>query len=208
MKLFDQYLNQELLSSHDDLAVKQAMELLVAVTRNKTRKLTSEPAITHSVEVMELLRAQGEDDDILVAALLHDVVEDCVPYGSITINSLREKFGDRVAELVDLVSEDKTLGSWEKRKAAARAKLESGLATNPQNIGAVKIKLTDAYHNMLSELEAADSLSASEIQRHFNSTLKQRKERFQALFMFFQQHLPNYPILMMYERVLDQYLKL
>lgn len=208
MKLIDQYLDQETLSNQDDLAMKQAMELLVSVTRNKTRKLSSEPVITHSIKVMELLQAEGEVGDTLIAALLHDVVEDCEPYGSITIAMLREQFGDRVATLVDLVSEDKTLDSWIERKASARARLESGLAANPDNIGAVKIKLADALHNMLSELDARRTLSPNEVQNRFNSTLAQRKERFQSLLAFFQHHLLNYPLLVLYENTLVQYLKL
>lgn len=58
------------------------------------------PYINHPVEVAIILAEQGFDEDVISAALLHDVVEDC----GYTLESIRENFNDEVASLVDAVS--------------------------------------------------------------------------------------------------------
>jgi len=71
------------------------------------------PYINHPIAVAEQLAAAGfgEDTDLLIAALLHDVVEDTPT----SADELRRRFGDRVAEIVLEVSDDKSL-DWRERK--------------------------------------------------------------------------------------------
>jgi guanosine-3',5'-bis(diphosphate) 3'-pyrophosphohydrolase len=74
--------------------------LAFAATRHsgQTRKYTNEPYIQHCMAVVEQLRAWGFEDrnSVLCAAILHDVVEDT----KTTLQEVRERFGDTVAELV------------------------------------------------------------------------------------------------------------
>src|SRR5699024_10931310 len=51
--------------------------------------------------------------EVIAAAVLHDTVEDCA---SVTLDVIRQEFGDRVARIVGLESEDKSK-TWEERKA-------------------------------------------------------------------------------------------
>jgi len=69
--------------------------------------------IAHPVRVARLLAARGYGDEVIAAALLHDVVEDT----PITLAQLRERFGDAVAALVDWVTEDVRLPPPERRRA-------------------------------------------------------------------------------------------
>ena len=65
------------------------------------RKFTGEPYIVHPIDVAMILSRFGiTDEDTLVAALLHDVVEDT----DTTLDDVKEAFGARVAQLVDQVS--------------------------------------------------------------------------------------------------------
>lgn len=60
------------------------------------------PYITHPIDVLNKLRYIGNivDSDLLVAAVLHDVVEEC----PISIDQIQSEFGKRVGELVDMVT--------------------------------------------------------------------------------------------------------
>lgn len=58
------------------------------------------PYISHPVEVALILANQGFDEDVICAALLHDVVEDC----GCSVDDIRENFNSNVASLVDAVS--------------------------------------------------------------------------------------------------------
>jgi len=77
------------------------------------------PYIDHPVAVAELLAAHGWPDEVLAAALLHDVVED----SEATLEDLRAEFGDRVAELVAALSDDESIESWRERKAEHRERI-------------------------------------------------------------------------------------
>lgn len=87
--------------------------------KGQVRKGTDIDYITHPMEVMQILTQMGADENLLIAGVLHDVVEDT----DVTIDEIRESFGDDVARLVEHHSEDKSL-SWRQRKEHAVASLE------------------------------------------------------------------------------------
>jgi guanosine-3',5'-bis(diphosphate) 3'-pyrophosphohydrolase len=72
----------------------------------------------HPVQVAELLAAAGYRDEVVAAALLHDVLEDT----DTSPDELREQFGDAVTDLVLAVTEDPAIESYEDRKADLREK--------------------------------------------------------------------------------------
>jgi (p)ppGpp synthase/HD superfamily hydrolase len=65
----------------------------------QTRKASTTPYIAHVMGVASLVLEAGGDEDLAIAALLHDVVEDCG--GVPTLKEVRRRFGKRVAEVVD-----------------------------------------------------------------------------------------------------------
>jgi (p)ppGpp synthase/HD superfamily hydrolase len=65
----------------------------------QTRKASTTPYIAHLMGVASLLLEFGGDEDMAIAALLHDVVEDCG--GAPMLKEVRRKFGSRVAKIVD-----------------------------------------------------------------------------------------------------------
>lgn len=76
------------------------------------RKGTDVPYITHPVAVAMILLTQGCSTEVVVAGLLHDVIEDT----PVTLPELTATFGERVAELVASASEPDRSASWEIRK--------------------------------------------------------------------------------------------
>lgn len=65
----------------------------------QSRKASTIPYIAHLVGVASLVLEAGGDEDLAIAALLHDVVEDCG--GAPMLKEVRRRFGKRVAEIVD-----------------------------------------------------------------------------------------------------------
>ena len=100
----------------------------------------AEPYIAHLLEVAQILVEAGEGDpDVLVAGVLHDVIEDT----AVTALDLVERFGERVAALVREVTDDKSLPKAErKRLQIAHAPALSA--------GAKRIKLADKISNVRS----------------------------------------------------------
>jgi GTP pyrophosphokinase len=65
----------------------------------QTRKASTIPYIAHLMGVASLVLEAGGDEDLAIAALLHDVVEDCG--GAPMLNEVRRRFGKRVASVVE-----------------------------------------------------------------------------------------------------------
>jgi guanosine-3',5'-bis(diphosphate) 3'-pyrophosphohydrolase len=77
------------------------------------------PYVEHPMRVAALLAERGYGDEVLAAALLHDVVED----SETTLDELREKFGGEVAGLVGAMTDDEELEDYRERKAEHRERL-------------------------------------------------------------------------------------
>ena len=79
------------------------------------RKGGALPYLIHPMEAATIAATLTNDPEILAAAVLHDVIEDC----GVTEDTLRARFGRRVAHLVRMQSEEKDedrQGTWQKRK--------------------------------------------------------------------------------------------
>ena len=112
--------------------------------RQRRKGADAHPYINHPLHVATLLAHEARVDDVnvLVAALLHDTVEDT----ETTLHELRTEFGDIVAGLVDEVSDDKSLPKAE-RKA-----LQIAHASNV-SLGAKLIKIADKISNVNDVVE-------------------------------------------------------
>jgi (p)ppGpp synthase/HD superfamily hydrolase len=82
----------------------------------QTRDLDDLPFVTHPVEVACLLYEGGYPDEVVAAGVLHDVLEDTDAERS----DLESRFGPRVAQLVEAVTDDPTIEDSAERKAALR----------------------------------------------------------------------------------------
>jgi (p)ppGpp synthase/HD superfamily hydrolase len=77
------------------------------------------PYIAHPVAVAGRLEKLGYGDEVLAAALLHDVVED----SDTEVDELRTEFGDQVAGLVAALSDDESIADYRERKDEHRARV-------------------------------------------------------------------------------------
>jgi (p)ppGpp synthase/HD superfamily hydrolase len=82
----------------------------------QTRDLDDLPFVTHPVEVACLLHEAGYQDEVVAAGVLHDVLEDTDAERS----DLESRFGSRVAELVEAVTDDPMIEDDAERRAALR----------------------------------------------------------------------------------------
>ena len=104
---------------------------------------SGEPYITHPVAVARILAEMHLDNETLIAALLHDVIEDT----PVTKDALAEQFGAPVAELVEGVSKlDKI--KFRDHKEAHTENFRKMVLAMTQDIRVILIKLADRTHNM------------------------------------------------------------
>ncbi|NOT65592.1 MAG: bifunctional (p)ppGpp synthetase/guanosine-3',5'-bis(diphosphate) 3'-pyrophosphohydrolase [Methylotenera sp.] len=104
---------------------------------------TGEPYITHPVSVACILADLHMDVPTVLAALLHDVVEDT----PITAQDIAEKFGQQVADLVDGVTKlDKI--EFQSASEAQAENFRKMLLAMSQDVRVILVKLADRLHNM------------------------------------------------------------
>jgi len=118
----------------------------------QTRKASSIPYIAHLMGVASLVLEAGGDEDLAIAALLHDVVEDCG--GAPMLKEVRRRFGQRVADIVDGCTDAYEIPKppWRERKESyiRRLKKESSdtrLVSAADKLNNIRSILSD-YRNL------------------------------------------------------------
>ncbi len=122
--------------------LEQAYELAVAAHDGQLRQ-TGEPYVSHPLIVAEILADYGMDEATLLAAILHDVVED----SATTVEEIEARFGEEVAVLIDGVTKLDRLrfSTREEQQAATIRKMAIAMA---KDIRVLLIKLADRLHNV------------------------------------------------------------
>ena len=141
------------------------------------------PYITHLFSVALLVAEDGASDDVVTAALLHDTIEDT----GTTREELTTAFNERVAELVESVSEVREQYTWHEMKEHYLKRIEGA------SEDAVLIATADKIDNIESKLEA--------FQREGNALLKRWSQPLSEYLWFHgealriaQSRLPDHPL--------------
>lgn len=110
----------------DTELVDRAIKFAVDAHKNTERRGKGFPYVIHVLEAMEIVASITNDPELLAAAALHDTVEDT----DVTVQQVREAFGERIAGLVDAETQEIPAGmteteSWRGRREASIASLAS-----------------------------------------------------------------------------------
>ena len=159
----------------------EAFEFAAEAHRGQDRKGDGAPYIRHPIEVARLLTREGVEDEVLLAAaFLHDVVEDT----EVSLEEVRERFGPEVFELVNAMTEDKTIEPYLARKEHHRDQIE---AAGPQ---ATRIYAADKLANLrdMRSLYASEGEGAA---GRFNAPIDVRMELWRGDLALAQRLVPE-----------------
>ena len=123
-------------------AIFDAIELAARAHRGQCRKGTNIPYMVHPLAVAKILIDAGCPEDVVVAGILHDTVEDT----PLSLDEIRNRFGEAVARIVEGASEPDKSKPWEARKAhtieslktASEAVLLVSCADKIENLEAIR----------------------------------------------------------------------
>jgi len=152
---FKKFINEDMLL---EISIGKAAVFADKYHTGQFRKSSGEPYIKHPVGTYRILKKVGvKDRDVLVAAFLHDTIEDT----SVTYNNLKSEFNKNVADIVKGVTSNK-------KKIEIMGKPEY-LADKMINMSdnALIIKLADRLHN-LSDINTANPKFAEKM---YNQTM-------------------------------------
>jgi len=105
--------------------LNEAIKFATDAHAGQIRKMTGIPYILHPAEVAAIIGTMTDSEDVMIAGLLHDTVEDC----GVDPKEIRSLFGARVAALVQSETEDKmsqrpASETWQQRKEESLLMLE------------------------------------------------------------------------------------
>ena len=123
-------------------AITEAYRLAAGSHKGQLRR-SGEPYITHPLAVAGIVARYGMDDVTIVAALLHDAVEDTV----LTLDEVEEGFGPEVREIVDGVTKLERI-HFDSKEAQQAATMRKMLVAMAKDLRVLVIKLSDRLHNM------------------------------------------------------------
>ncbi|HAU99820.1 MAG: HD domain-containing protein [Lachnospiraceae bacterium] len=129
--------------------IRKTEEAIIYATvmhQGRIRKFGKTPYILHPLEVAQILSTYTDDEDVITAGILHDIVEDTDG----TLKEIERRFGKRVAELVNSESENKYQG--EGRKSTWKRRKEESLLVlkNSEDPGVKMLWLADKLANLRS----------------------------------------------------------
>ncbi|MEP7204609.1 MAG: HD domain-containing protein [Candidatus Saccharibacteria bacterium] len=143
-----------------DNAVRQAARAHEHAKQH--RKGSDVPYIIHPFGVMIIASNATDDEDILIACLMHDVLED-VSSDIYSESAMRADFGDRVVTIVLDVTKNDLLADWHERSRAYLHHLEHEASDE-----AVIVSASDKIHNLLSILTDYET-SGEELWQRFTT---------------------------------------
>lgn len=128
--------------NYDMERIGKALDFATAAHDGQFRK-SGEPYITHPIHVAKILASYESDSDAIIAALLHDTVEDT----DVTIEDVKREFGENVMQLVDGVTKLNKL-SFNSREEQQIENIRKMLLAMAKDIRVILIKLADRLHNI------------------------------------------------------------
>jgi len=136
----------------------------------------------HPIHMALILARTRVREELVQAALLHDVVEDCAEW---TLERVREEFGEEVATIVDDLTEDKSK-SWEERKSWAIEHVAR------MKDDCVVVKAADKLHNLESLAHQLDAAAdTAEVWKRFKGGRERTLEMDRELVMTLQGRVPH-----------------
>jgi guanosine-3',5'-bis(diphosphate) 3'-pyrophosphohydrolase len=152
------------------------------------------PYVEHPMTVAGLLDEQGYGEEVLAAALLHDVVED----SDTTLEELRELFGDGVAGMVGALTDDESIESYRERKAEHRERVA---AAGPE---ALAIYAADKLTNV-GMLRRTYAEKGEAVGEEFKVPIDLKAETWEADLELLREKAPELPYLDLLEEELRSF---
>lgn len=144
--------------------IKEAIHFSSLAHKDQKRKVVGYPYISHPMAVLFIISHFINDEDVLVASILHDVVEDT----DITLNDIEEKFGKKVRDIVDVLTDDKSIVDKKERKDKQLDRFKN------TNHDVLLIKLADIIHNFCDIILVLKNHSREEYLNTFGGNIKNK----------------------------------
>ncbi len=178
--------------------LQKAIEVATVAHRNQRRKGSNLPYIAHSFSVMCIAATETEEEDVLIAALFHDILED-VPHEYSREQMLAE-FGPNVVDIVDGVTKNSSIKDWRDRSEDYLANLRKS------RIESVIVAVADKIHNLEATLTDR-FVVGDDVWLKFNAGKEDQYWWYEQLARIFEERIPSWPLTLRIRSLVEQGLK-
>lgn len=161
----------------------QAIEFATKAHSGQFRKQIKIPYIIHPLGVSKILIESGCSEEVVVAGLLHDTVEDT----EVTLDQIENEFGKEVARLVEGASEPDKSDSWDNRKKHTIDYLQDA------PIDVVLVTFADKLDNMRAIRSDYEKIG-DEVFGRFNEPKDKQRWYFESLAEVFSKRIADEPL--------------
>jgi guanosine-3',5'-bis(diphosphate) 3'-pyrophosphohydrolase len=142
--------------------LKEAIYFASEKHKDQKRKILGYPYISHPLSVMYIASNHTKDENVLISAILHDTVEDT----DTSLDDIENKFGKQIRDIVDLLTEDKTILDKRIRKQKQLKRFDDA------NHEVLLIKLADIINNFCDISIVLENYPAEEYLKVFGGNIK------------------------------------
>lgn len=172
----------------------EAIEYATKLHSGQKRKILDIDYISHPFAVAMMLKMYGYCEGMVAAGILHDTIEDTTT----SYETLKEKFGIEVAEIVCYLSEDYSIEDWYERK---RKYLET-VERAPEEV--LIVGCADKIHNMMTMIETKNKIG-DEIWSHFEKGEDDQKWYYQTFFEILEKRFERpFGLMTLYQEYFQQ----
>lgn len=173
--------------------VDQATQFIALKYDGKRRTAMQIPYATHLFGVARILKNTGYRDTVVIAGLLHDILED----DFVTEQELRAQFGDEVLLLVKATTEMPKNYSWQLRKQCVIDSIEK---KSPDELA---ILLAEKIHNMRSIIVELEQFGEG-LWNNFNAPKEKQEWYYKSIIEQVETYHPNALLLPQLQQVVDK----
>jgi (p)ppGpp synthase/HD superfamily hydrolase len=168
--------------------IQKALNLAADKHNGQMRKSSGHPYIVHPFSVAMILSEYVHDEDVIVAGLLHDLLEDVEGY---KYEDLKGSFGEKVADIVKGVSEDRDFDNretdketWQMRKNEYLKNLENDSEES------LLVCAADKIHNLRSMIKIYEKMG-EEMWADFNAPVERQVWYYDVILKVLKEKLHN-----------------
>ena len=175
--------------------VEEAIHFMVKANKGQKRKNENIDKCFHPMVIYSMLREFTDTEDVLVSALLHDIIDD-TEYG---YEEIEERFGTLVADMVSDLSEDMGIAKWFDRKKDYIKRMRANYDVN-----VINIMLADKLHNLISNYDNFLKYG-DKIRKNTGGTLDENRYLYREMYHIAKKKKANEELLRRYKEIVNIY---
>lgn len=196
LKLFDEFCTKHANSLTDDM--RKAVQFALEAHKGQVRKVNGAPYVSHLFDVAEILLNAKASENLVIAGILHDIIEDTSFTDKDILALFPSQKGQAILHIILADNESDKSASWMERKTETIT-----YAQNSDDEEGLLLICADKISNLSSLVENME-ICGEMVWKYFNSPKDKQIWYYESLFKVFEKKLAHYPhLICRYQNMLN-----